>query len=223
MINKTIAQEKSDLRRQYRTTRRALTSAERKKSSLAIATQLRHSHEYQQAEHIGVYSATSHELSLDPLIQFAREDQKSLYLPVIDHSNTENRMIFSIWQSSDKLIKNKHGIFQPNVTFQTIHAPRLDLVLLPLLAFDHQGQRLGMGGGYYDRFFSHSTTNTAHDKAKNNLTKTSEENPGEIPGVSMPARIGIAHSSQQCDFLPGEEWDILLNAVITEKEILRFK
>ena len=223
MINKTIAQEKNDLRRQFRSARRALKSAERKKSSLAIATQLRHSHEYQQAEHIGVYSAKTDELSLDTLIQFAREDQKSLYLPVIDHSNTENRMIFSVWQSGDKLIKNKYGIFQPNVTFQTIHAPRLDMVLLPLLAFDHQGQRLGMGGGYYDRFFSNSETNTTHHNAKNNHEKTSEEYSDESRGASMPARIGIAHSSQQCDFLPGEEWDILLHAVITENEILRFK
>ena len=71
---------------------------------------------------------------------------------------------------------------------------QLDIVLLPLLAFDDRGNRLGMGGGYYDRLFA----SRLHRKTK------------------QPLRVGLAFDCQQAERLPMQAWDVPLHAVVTE-------
>jgi 5-formyltetrahydrofolate cyclo-ligase len=89
---------------------------------------------------------------------------------------------------------NRYGIAEPA---SGMRAARLDLIVLPLVAFDAQGHRLGMGGGYYDRL----------------LARTRR---------GGPRRVGYAFSAQQADALPHEAHDAKLDAVATERGLLRF-
>lgn len=77
----------------------------------------------------------------------------------------------------------------------------LDLIILPLVAFDLSGNRLGMGGGFYDR-----TLSFKHQRCH----------------WKGPKLIGIAHELQRVDLLPVNDWDIPLDAVITEQKLYQF-
>ncbi len=81
-----------------------------------------------------------------------------------------------------------------------MHAQELDLVFLPLVAFDRVGHRVGMGGGYYDRTFAF--VQQMHHK---------------------PILIGLAYEMQQVDGLPFCTWDIPLDGVLTEKQLRLFQ
>ena len=83
----------------------------------------------------------------------------------------------------------------------------MDLVLAPLVAFDEQGNRMGMGGGFYDRALQHlKSTNTGSLKRR----------------PLKPKVIGIAHELQKVANLHSQSWDITLNAIVTEKRLSYF-
>lgn len=94
------------------------------------------------------------------------------------------------------LLANRYGILEPNPSLCPCLDAELDGVLTPLVAFDHQGTRLGMGGGYYDRFYARCT---AHN---------SEQGTATIPF------IGVAYDFQQVEFLPKDPWDMQLTDVL---------
>ena len=100
-------------------------------------------------------------------------------------------LVFNIWQPGDELVSGDHGTREPKPD-----APeaRPDVVLVPLLAFDAHGRRLGYGGGYYDR----------------TLEKLRHEARGVIA-------VGVAFSAQEAQDLPEEDFDARLDWVVTEK------
>ena len=75
----------------------------------------------------------------------------------------------------------------------------MDIILMPLVGFDRKGNRLGMGGGYYDR----------------TLAFINEQ---QTPYQKLPLLVGVAHSLQEQKHIPAEEWDIRLNSIVTNKE-----
>ena len=75
----------------------------------------------------------------------------------------------------------------------------LDLVLVPLTAFDRSGRRLGMGGGYYDRSFAFL---------------------GEVVRPAQPLLVGIGYAFQEVATLPAQDWDIALDFIATDKELI---
>lgn len=188
------ASSKQKLRTHFRAQRRALSGAQREHTALKIAERILALPDYQQAEHIGVYYAMLEEISLHSFILQARRDKKQLYLPVINNQANKNRMSFQPWSTNDTLNQNQYNIPEPENNALNENFVNLDIVLVPLLAFDTQGRRLGMGGGYYDRYFA--------DHA-------------------LSLRIGIAHSSQCSATLPSEPWDINCHAIVTEKELIK--
>ena len=181
--------------------RRNLTTNDKQQAAINIAQQLIKLPAYQKAQHIGMYSALADEASLKVFSELAWEDGKALYLPVIDKNSSDNLMNFKIWSSGAQLNPNSLGIFEPNEASNSsnlipVSIP-LDILLLPLVAYDIKGQRLGMGGGFYDRYI------------QNNLNK-------------QCVLIGIAFSCQKATVLPNESWDKKLHAVVNEKEFLSF-
>ena len=100
-------------------------------------------------------------------------------------------LVFNVWQPGDELVPGDHGTREPKPD-----APegRPDIVLVPLLAFDAQGRRLGYGGGYYDR----------------TLEKLRQERRGVVA-------VGVAFSAQEAQDLPEEEFDARLDWIVTEK------
>jgi len=130
---------------------------------------------------VAVYFARDGEIDLTPLIQDCRRRAIDLALPVVAHRH----MYFAAYRLDEPLRESRYGIPEP-VAPEPV-APTM--VLAPLVAFDNHGRRLGMGGGYYDRYFASAP--------------------------SVP-RIGIAHECQRIDDLPANAWDESLAVVVTE-------
>ena len=93
---------------------------------------------------------------------------------------------------------------QPNKKQAEKNPKRLDLVFMPLVAFDKNSNRLGMGGGFYDRCFAFRNT-TQQDNIR-----------------TRPLLIGCAHALQEMSSLKPEKWDVPLDGILTEKYFLRF-
>ncbi len=119
---------------------------------------------------------------------------KSLFLPKLRDFN--RRLWFVEYTNSSPMQLNKFSIPEPKI-FKLIPPWSLDLVLVPLVAFDRTGNRLGMGGGYYDISF------------ESNLTRG-----------KRPKMVGIAHSFQELSSLKPNPWDIPLDAIVTEQELI---
>ena len=144
---------------------------------------------------IGSYYSINFELDLKILNAFLFTKGFSLSLPFIHKDN--ELMEFKEWNSSDVLQLNKYGIPQMFLDSKTIIP---DIFLVPLLAFDKFGNRLGYGSGYYDKYF-------------NMLNKTKKRF----------RTIGVGFSFQKKDKLQTLKTDFCLDAVFTEKRFLNIK
>ena len=114
-------------------------------------------------------------------------------MPVLERHRA-GQMHFRLWTPGTRLCRNAFGIPEPCPGAPHIWRRELDVVLLPLVAFDANGHRLGMGGGYYDRYFA---------------TRC-------LGNTLRPRLIGVAHAFQQVPCLERQPWDVSLDAVITE-------
>ena len=144
---------------------------------------------------IGSYYSINFELDLKILNTFLFTKGFSLSLPFIHKDN--ELMEFKEWNSSDVLQLNKYGIPQMFLDSKTIIP---DIFLVPLLAFDKCGNRLGYGSGYYDKYF-------------NMLNKTKKRF----------RTIGVGFSFQKKDKLQTLKTDFCLDAVFTEKRFLNIQ
>jgi len=156
---------------------------------------------FQKSHTIAGYWPMKGEISALTLIELAYLLQKSCYLPALDPKN-KDLLTFVEYKPGDPLIANRFGIMEPDSSRGSIHANELDLVLTPLLAFDKQGRRIGMGLGYYDRSFSFLKKNV---------------------GSPQPFLLGLAYEWQEVETLPEDEWDIRLSGIATEKRFMEFK
>ena len=105
---------------------------------------------------------------------------------------------FAPWQPGMALVDNRYGIPEPDVAPADLLRPeQLDLVVVPVVAFDARGHRLGMGGGWYDRSFAFRLSRPA-----------------------PPRLVGAAFALQRADAIAPEPWDIPLDAICTESETL---
>ena len=134
------------------------------------------------------------EISPLPLAKLAHRYGKSCYLPVIRPSG---ELGFSPYRPAQRLQKHRWGFRQP-VGCRFIPLARLDVLVMPLLAFDCSGNRLGMGGGYYDRTLRNMRS-------------------------GKPYRLGLAFDAQQAECLPVMPWDIRLDGVLTPSGLTRFR
>jgi 5-formyltetrahydrofolate cyclo-ligase len=146
-------------------------------------------------EHIAAYIANDGEIETKFLIEQLHQLGKKCYLPVLD-KNQPHRLRFVQYLPGDFLAQNRYKILEPNISEKNERLPNLlDLVLVPLVACDRQGNRLGMGGGYYDRTFEF--------KKKSNIDR--------------PLLVGLAYEFQCIDQLDAKIWDVPLEIIITEK------
>lgn len=127
------------------------------------------------------------------LIEKIWEAGKQCYLPVQTAADT---LVFGLYQAGDVLKKNALGIREPTAGV-VLEADQLDMILLPLLAFDLKGHRLGSGGGFYDRTLAFILRSQAKTR--------------------VPHLAGVAYAAQAVEALPVDPWDVSLNSVITER------
>ncbi len=186
-----------ELRKHYRRLRAALPIEQQRDNSLKIARLIDTHLGRLKTRRIAAYLAHGGEISLDAWI--GTNTRHRIYLPKL-YEPIEPRLRFAPFDRNTRWIKNRFGIVEPAAHWgQTLHARHLDILLMPLVAFDRYGNRLGMGGGYYDRSVGFRLN-------RRNLTR--------------PRLIGIAHSVQECKQLPTAPWDVPLDPVITERDII---
>jgi 5-formyltetrahydrofolate cyclo-ligase len=181
------------LRQTIRARRRAVTPAEARRCALQLARVLRCSRLVRNSQRIAAYVAADGEMDPQHLIEDLWALGKAVYLPVLVPF-TRNRLWFARYTPDTRLVINRFGIPEPDRA-ELIRANVLDLVLTPLVAFDHAGHRIGMGGGFYDRSF-------AFLRARRHWRK--------------PRLLGIAYSFQQQAAITAAPWDVPLDAIATE-------
>jgi 5-formyltetrahydrofolate cyclo-ligase len=147
---------------------------------------------------IACYIPVNGEMDPSAVVERALSMGKKIYLPVLVPF-CENRLWFAPYKEDTQLEFNRFGIPEPCASHRHMVNPMsLDLVLTPLVAFDRHCNRLGMGGGYYDRSFSYL-------RRRNHWKK--------------PRLLGIAYDFQEVDKLENESWDISLSGIATESGV----
>lgn len=186
--------QKSELRRQLRSRRRALGRLARRQAARRLCRQFLRWRRLLAARHVALYLAMASELDTGPLRELLARRGVHLYAPRIHRSQGLRWVPLRAGQPSRRHAK---GMSQP-APGRSRPLRSLDLLLMPLLGFDDQGQRLGQGGGYYDRALA------------------------GLKSARRPQRIGLAYACQQLDCLPVERHDQPLQAVLTERGLRRF-
>lgn len=178
--------------------RRALARFERDHKANSLARQLGRSLRVRRARSVACYLANDGEMDLGPTMKLLQRRGHRVLLPVL-HGE---KLWFLPYDKGTPLAPNRFGIGEPDVAVHArCRARDLDLVLMPLVAFDTAGNRLGMGGGFYDRTFSYLRSRTVWAK---------------------PLLIGIAYEFQRLPSIPPQSWDVPLHGVATEERFYLF-
>ncbi len=180
------------LRIALRRRRSSLTPAQQKKAALALRLKILRLPLYIKAKTIAVYFSSDSEISLLPLTKIAWRKNKTVYLPRI---YADNKMEFVEFTRHSRLSLNRFNIPEPTTKLNSRSADKLDIIFLPLVGFDNKGNRLGMGGGFYDRHLNNK---------KYSNTKL----------------IGVAHECQFNEKIPTEKWDVRLDMIVTDKRVI---
>lgn len=185
----------AQIRKHMRQQRRALSDNERTHYAQQLASEFAKTRQFRNSRHIACYMAADGEVDLTPLMRRAWHMGKTVYLPVLNGPHQKS-LFFAAYQEGDALDLNRYRIPEPAISArERVSARKLDLVLTPLVAFDNQGNRLGMGAGYYDRTFAFLQHRGSWIR---------------------PRLIGVAYSFQEVAQLPVQTWDVPLHGVMTE-------
>lgn len=196
-----MAVTRDELRRRMRRRRRALSEAEQYRAARQLQRIAVRSGLLGRRRNIAFYLPAGGEIDVLPLLQRAHSMGRRCFLPVLDPM-TRERLWFMPWRPGERLLGNRFGIGEPALgAHRRVAASKLDLILMPLVAFDDRGNRLGMGGGYYDRSLAFLARRRRWRR---------------------PTLCGVAHDFQRVAALPAEPWDVPLDACVTERRLLRF-
>jgi 5-formyltetrahydrofolate cyclo-ligase len=186
----SLARRKAAVRLPARSLRRLLPRARRRRAAEQAA---RHLAPLLRSRHVAVYLSLGEEIDTAPLIRRLRGLGCALYVPKV---GARGQLRFSRLVAGAALRPNRYGIREPATLCRP---PRLDAIVMPLVAFDAAGRRLGMGGGYYDRLL------------------------GRARPYRRPWRVGFAFEAQEVAAVPTEAHDVRLHAVATERGVRRFR
>ena len=189
--NSTLRARKRELRNQL--SRRAQSA-----HAAGLASQVCRLQAFLNSNRIACYLANDGEIDPVNIIHAAWTMRKTVYLPVL--SPFQQKLYFAPYQAGMDMHVNRFGIAEPACSpVNWVTAWQLDLMLLPLVAFDNQGNRLGMGGGFYDRTLAYRQSRTH--------------------SIS-PRLIGLAHELQHEQELSANSWDIPLDMIATEERVI---
>ena len=175
-----------------RAQRRALTPGAQRQAARQLARHLATHPAIRYAQRIACYLPADGEIDPGVLFRQPQWRHRKVFLPILDPLGRGN-LLFAHWRPGMRLLPNRYRIDEPAMPRRITPLWTLDVILLPLVAFDDAGNRLGMGGGFYDR----TLACLAHRPRR-------------------PALIGIAHHFQRVAQLDAADWDVPLDAVITD-------
>lgn len=184
-----LAANKKALRASIKQKRRALSIEYRKQASRKMQAELTRLPCYQAAEYIMLYMAMQDEVQLDELIAMVLKDGKKAVIPLVTGAGLMEAVELS---DMADLVPDKYGIKTVSEEKRRLIAPdKIDLIIVPGVAFDKAGHRLGMGGGFYDRFMLRA---------------------------SRAVRAALAYDCQLLAAVPAEVHDLTVDYIITEKQ-----
>lgn len=191
---------RAELRRRFRALRRAVDPRERQLAALKVARRLSAAGYLRAGTRLALYLANDGELDPAPIAAFARRRGATLFLPVITHAASGRMRFAPLTAPRRAWRKNRFGILEPG-GLARLHrsAILLDTVLLPLVAFDRHGHRLGMGGGFYDRALSIRARRGSFRR---------------------PRLVGLAYDFQEAESLASAGWDVPLDAIATPSRLI---
>lgn len=187
---------KQSIRTHVKTLRSKLSETQIHHAAIGVWLQLMNQSFFKSAKNIACYMPMNNELDTKPILQSLNRMDKNTYLPVI--GKNQRKLSFYRYTLSQKMHRNQYGIIEPvTITNDCIPPEKLDLVLMPLVAFDDNCHRLGMGKGYYDQTFA--------------FCKSSPK----------PLLVGIAYPFQNVYNLPTDEFDVDMDYVITNQQVYK--
>ena len=187
------------IRYSLRKQRRALTQQAQSTAADALYKQLIEQTWFQRASDIGFYWPTDGEISPLVTLNWCLDNNKNCYLPIMNENPQTDTpaLFFQPYQTSTKLNPNRVEILEPSLSeASAVEAMHLQLIIVPMVGFTRKGFRLGMGGGYYDRVLAQP-----------------------VPGQPKPLLVGVSHSCQESQF-PVQSWDVAMDFIVTELEII---
>ncbi|NNL96420.1 MAG: 5-formyltetrahydrofolate cyclo-ligase [Xanthomonadales bacterium] len=177
------------LRARCRERRKSLTPAQRTRFDTHINNTLIASDILLSVRCISAYCAFDGEPDIAPALHVMHQRGQQICLPVIDQAN--QTMAMYPWSPATALNPGALGIMEPDTSIP-VAGNELDVVLMPLVAWDGLGNRIGMGGGFYDRYLS------------------------DLKGSDRPLKLGVAYDLQSVDRVPALAHDIGLHALVSE-------
>ena len=189
-----IFNDKKALRKEILTKRSILDAVEKEEKDRKILDRFYDSNYYREAKNIFIYISYDSEINTKGIINKALMDNKKIYVP---RTEFKTRLMDAVEITSlDNLIESEYGILEPSVEEPHIDPNEIDLIVVPGVAFDRNGGRMGYGAGFYDRYFK----------------KINEDNMKKV------IKLALAYDFQILEKIPMNEQDVPVNYIITEKE-----
>lgn len=181
-----MTQTKTELRKHYRALRAQMTQEDCLKASLTICETIKRLPAYQDAEVIAVYHPLNREVDLRSLAESAK---RIVYPRLVD--KTAKTMEFATLATS--FVPGVFGLMEPDGA--AVDKETIDLILVPGLAFDKEGRRIGYGAGYYDLYLN------------------------DYRGVI----VGVAYEPQIAPTIPADPWDVPMHWIVTDQRVLKIR
>lgn len=188
--------QRRELRQHLAAQRRALTPAQRITAAQGLRHSLEQLPEYHTDARVAGYWACDGELPLNLVIPPLATRGQRFLLPMLGE---DRQLRFAPWAAGEPVQPNRYGIPEPVAPREWFAPFQLDLVLVPLLGFDRHGHRLGYGGGWYDRSFAFLA-----DQVR----------------PTEPLLVGIAYDFQELPVIKPEPWDVPLDYIATDRELI---
>ena len=191
-----IFNDKKILRKEILTKRKNIDILKKEAIDKKIVDKFYESKYYKEAKNIFIYISYDSEINTKGIINKALNDNKKIYVP---RTEFKTRLMDAVEiVSLDNLIESEYGILEPSVEEPHIEPSGLDLIIVPGVAFDRNGGRMGYGAGFYDRYFK----------------KISKDN------IKKIVKLALAYDFQVLEEVPMNEQDVPVSYIITEKEFI---
>lgn len=185
------------LRARMSVRRNELDARQRIEAAAGVLHSLEKLPEFMTDRRVAGYWAVRGELPLNLVVASLARREQRYFLPLLGESR---QLRFAEYRDGARLGSNRFGIPEPEVPAEDLRAPAdMDVILLPLLAFDRQGRRLGTGGGWYDTSLAFLRDATR---------------------PAAPLLVGVGYAFQEVDDVPPEPWDVDLDYVATDAELI---
>ncbi|WP_371742263.1 5-formyltetrahydrofolate cyclo-ligase [Aestuariibacter sp. A3R04] len=189
--------QRARLRKTLRQRRNSLSEAEQRSAKERIVVKLQSLSQWSESSTLAGYLTNDGEVDLAAVMALAWQQGKKTTLPVI-HPFNPRTLLFLDYTTDTQMRVNRFNIHEPEPHCTgVIPIATHDIILMPLVGFDARGNRLGMGGGFYDRTLA-----------------------GVLQNNNRPLLVGTAHDCQQVDAIPIAGWDIPLDIIVTPSQTL---